>query len=248
MDEAPPPWRLLPPIEASGPWQMAIDRWLLQQAVAGDPRPILRFYRWSRPTLSLGRHQPEPDPGWTTRLENACVDLVRRPSGGGAVLHADDLTYALIWPQAPNSRREAYTAACSWLVEGFARLGLELQFGRVAASGPERNCFSRSTAADLVEPSGAKRIGSAQHWHRGCLLQHGSILIAPDGKLWQRIFGSSPPVLGPLPDAVRHWRDLADHLSLIAAETLQPPGQGAIKEVRLSPADWEEIHQRIRRP
>lgn len=244
MDDASLSWRWLAPIEASGDWQMAIDRWLLQRAVAGDRQPVLRCYRWSRPTLSLGHHQPLSDPGWQQALERGQIDLVRRPSGGGGVLHAGDLTYALVWPQAPSRRRQAYSQACAWLIEGFAQLGVSLGFGTAPATGPERHCFSSSTAADLIEASGSKRVGSAQHWHRGCLLQHGSILLTPPDQLWRQLFATPAPELTPLPAAARHWRDLASHLASVAAERLpQRAGGTPLETMRLSAADWQQIDQ-----
>lgn len=235
------PWHLLASIEAEGDWQMAIDRWLLARAVAGDPRPVLRFYRWSRPTLSLGRHQNGIDPAWSELATAGSLAMVRRPSGGGAVLHAGDLTYALIWPQAPASRRRAYDAASRWLMEGFSRLGLSLGFGTSPAAGRTEHCFSTSTAADLVESGGGKRVGSAQFWLRGCLLQHGSVLMQPPRALWLKVFRAPPPPLEPLPDAVRHWRDLADHLGRVAAGNLPGGGMDALVPMRLSAADWEAI-------
>lgn len=227
---------------------MAIDRWLLQRAVAGDNRPVLRCYRWSRPTLSLGHHQPLSDPNWQQAIAEGQIDLVRRPSGGGGVLHAGDLTYAMVWPQAPTRRRQSYAQACAWLIDGFERLGLPLRFGTSAASGPERHCFSSSTAADLIEATGRKRVGSAQHWRRGCLLQHGSILIDPPEPLWQQLFADAAPALTPLPEAVRHWRDLASHLAAVAADTLPGTTGRILETIRLSAADWEQIQRQRLEP
>ena len=243
MAADPTPWRLLPPIEADGSWQMAIDRWLLAQAVAGERRPVLRFYRWSRPTLSLGYHQRDLDPVWPELVTSGTLAMVRRPSGGQAVLHAGDLTYALVWPQAPASRRQSYAIASRWLVDGFERLGVSLGFGEAPARPSSNNCFSSSTAADLVEAGGGKRVGSAQLWRQGCLLQHGSVLIEPPEGLWRQVFGSAPPNLTPLPKAVRHWRDLAAHLADVAAETLQKDEAGPLEPMALSPTDWEQIRR-----
>ena len=211
--------RWIPPTVLHGAWQMAIDEWCLDQAVkafskAAKPGVVVRLYRWARPTLSLGFHQRQVLPGWHALVARGAVDLVRRPSGGRAVLHGGDLTYALIWSDPPRHRREAYRLACRWLQEAFAELGLPLQFGRQAATTGDSSCFATSTSADLVHPCGAKRIGSAQLWRRGCLLQHGSILIEPPGSLWRQVFAEDPPALpGPplaLGTLAAHLRSAAE--------------------------------------
>ena len=185
--------------ELDGAWQMAIDSWLLDQG-----RPSFRLYRWRRPTLSLGFHQHQLEPHWPDLVNQGVIDLVRRPSGGRAVLHAGELTYALVWPSPPPSRREAYRLSCVWLQLAFETLGLPLVFGDQAANLQQSNCFALSTAADLVHPGGGKRIGSAQLWRRGQLLQHGSILLDPPQALWQQVFGQELPPLPGLPGGPAH--------------------------------------------
>lgn len=186
-----------PTSRLSGPWQMAIDDWLLDQR-----RPALRFYHWSRPTLSIGFHQRRLDPRWLLLAGAGRLDLVRRPSGGGAVLHAGGLTYALVWPTPPRQRAEAYRLACLWLQEGFAALGWPLGFGHAAARPGTDNCFASATVADLVHghagPAAGKRVGSAQLWRRGCLLQHGEILLDPPAELWEAVFAAPPPAIPTL--------------------------------------------------
>jgi lipoate-protein ligase A len=217
---------------------MALDAWLLSQR-----RPALRLYRWGgRPTLSLGLHQRHLESHWLALARVGRLDLVRRPSGGRAVLHGGDLSYALVWPDAPGCRRQAYLEACSWLQVAFARMGLPLQFGHQAVRRQEPSCFATSTAADLVhvaitaknfgiepgriepgrmepermEPGGTdpwhirriKRIGSAQRWQSGCLLQHGAIMLEPPAELWQELFGGPPPPLPPLPLAAGELESL----------------------------------------
>lgn len=204
---------------------MGIDAWLLDQLLdqrgdpsghqAGDPpdpsppgavaplAAVLRLYRWSRPTLSLGYHQRRISPRWIALQQRGELDLVRRPSGGRAVLHGDDLCYALIWPGATGSRQQVYRRACHWLRQAFAAFDLPLHFGepprvqggRAGAADPA--CFASQTAADLIDAGGRKRVGSAQLWRRGCLLQHGSIPLAPSPQLWRQVFGTEPPP--PLP-------------------------------------------------
>ena len=178
---------------------MAIDDWLLDELAQGRGGPVLRLYRWSRPTLSLGWHQRSLQPHWADLPVEQGIELVRRPSGGRAVLHAGCLTYALLWPDPPASRPLAYRQACAWLREAFRELGQPLHPGTAAASGQRSSCFATSTAADLVHADGAKRVGSAQLWRRGRLLQHGSLLLDPPEALWRQVFGQPPPVLAPMP-------------------------------------------------
>jgi lipoate-protein ligase A len=180
---------------------MAIDEWLLDQAVAGGG-PALRFYRWQRASVSLGYHQRRIPEHWqhppAPEIAPEGLEWVRRPSGGRAVLHAGCLTYALVWPGAPADRALAYALACGWLRETFQALGLPLSHGRQLASRDRASCFASGTPADLVHACGAKRIGSAQLWRRGCLLQHGSVLLQPPAPLWTWLFGEPPPALPEL--------------------------------------------------
>lgn len=195
-----PGLRWLPTCTLPGAWQMAIDAWLLQQVSCGNREgPLLRFYSWSRPTLSLGKHQRTLDPRWCSLASQGRLAIVRRPTGGAAVLHGGDLTYALIWPNPPRSRRQAYHLTCRWLQDAFAEVGLPLAFGESPARLDQANCFATNTAADLVHAAGEKRIGSAQLW-KGCsLLQHGSIAIEPDQALWAAVFDQPAPNLPLLP-------------------------------------------------
>ncbi len=206
------PTRTLP-----GSWQMAIDAWLLDRLAAGDRGgPLLRFYHWSQPTLSLGKHQRAPEERWLRLAREGRLALVRRPTGGSAVLHGGDLTYALLWPAPPRQRREAYRLCCQWLREAFAALGQPLRFGDAPATAERTNCFASGTAADLVHDDGGKRVGSAQLWRSGALLQHGSVQLDPDDGLWRAVFGEPAPHLSALPltgdaleahllDAARRW-------------------------------------------
>jgi lipoate-protein ligase A len=165
---------------------MAIDNWLLDNALATRAAAsaaelaagslpaalagMLRFYQWPRPTLSLGFHQQRLPAHWLELAAAGVLDLVRRPSGGRAVLHGGDLTYALIWPSPPPQRAEAYRRSCRWLQRGFAAIDLPLGFGEAAFNRDRDSCFATSTAADLVHADG-----------------------------WRELFGVDPPVLPDLP-------------------------------------------------
>jgi lipoate-protein ligase A len=178
---------------------MALDDWLLDELVAGRGSAVFRLYTWSVPTLSLGFHQRRLEAHWGLLEEQGRIALVRRPSGGRAVLHGGCLTYALLWPDAPGPRTLAYRLASLWLQEGLASLGHPLRFGVGTTNQQSPSCFATSTAADLVEADGAKRVGSAQLWRQGHLLQHGSLQLDPTPELWKAVFGMEPPPLRALP-------------------------------------------------
>jgi lipoate-protein ligase A len=199
----------------SGCWQMALDGALLQRQ-----RPALRLYRWSHLTMSLGFHQQHLEPQWLDWHRRGQLDLVRRPSGGGAVLHGGDLCYALVLPCDRFNRVQAYTRICSWLQQSLGSLGEPLQFGNEQADG-NPNCFARSTTADLVNADGIKRVGNAQRWQRGWLLQHGSIQLDPPSDAWQALLPGSPHQAGLAVNA----RDLTDRLLSTARQHWRLPAR-----------------------
>lgn len=171
--------RLLPLVEADGPWQMAADQALLEGAAEAGTAS-LRFYTWPRATLSLGYFQPEAVRHSDARL--AALPWVRRPSGGEALVHDREVTYALALPPGSPWQRRGE----SWLwrmhgiiAEALAELGVT---ARPCGEGEERRlgealCFLHQTPADLLV-GGAKVVGSAQRKQRGALMQHGGILLA----------------------------------------------------------------------
>jgi lipoate-protein ligase A len=219
---------------------MAIDRWMLQQLLAGGA-PMLRLYRWRVPTLSLGRHQQRWPEHWLELQRQGRIALVRRPSGGRAVLHAGELTYALVQHPPERGREQAYRQACLWLQHAFRALGEPLHFGVAAAAAAQQrsSCFASATAADLVNATGAKRIGSAQLWRGPALLQHGSVLLDPPRELWLEVFGEAPPPLGPLPCT---GLELEQTLKHAAQQALCHSG---LEEQPLSPAEWSAVQQLI---
>lgn len=191
--------RLLVEPPAEGAWNMAVDEALLDQA-ADEGLASLRFYQWAEPTLSLGYFQCYDEREQHTPSRNAAV--VRRLSGGGALIHDRELTYSLCLPASHPLVREAvklYEFAHEALIETLAQSGVgACLHGNAAPFTPyERTdepflCFARRTFADVVltAPGGAgthssKIVGSAQRRRRGAVLQHGAVLlgtspIAPD--------------------------------------------------------------------
>lgn len=202
---------------------MALDRWLVEQHAAGLLPPTLRFYTWNPIALSLGYHQRRiPDHWYHLTWQGQPVALVRRPSGGRAVLHQGDLTYALIVSGVEGTRMQVYRELCQFLIGGWRSLNVDLQFGdqgRGYIHNP--NCFGTATAADLVRPDGSKLIGSAQLRHGGAILQHGSMRLDPDPTLFAAVF-DAPLHHAPLPLPATPAASIAiviDHLTAAARET-----------------------------
>ncbi|MGD1936447.1 MAG: lipoate--protein ligase family protein [Cyanophyceae cyanobacterium] len=193
----PSQWRYLPYTVAAGTEQMERDRQLLLNHVAGLIPSTLRFYGWSTPTISLGYHQHHYPDHWNTLIWNGePVPLVRRPTGGRAVLHQGGLTYAVVTSTVGTNREVAYQKLCQWLIDGFNDLGIPLNFGtnKILRSNKNNpNCFGLATGADLCLLDGTKVIGSAQVWRDSTVLQHGTILLNPDPALFETVFSTSLP-------------------------------------------------------
>jgi lipoate-protein ligase A len=202
---------------------MALDRWLLDQHAAGNLPPILRFYTWNPIALSLGYHQRHiPDHWQSFTWQGHPLELVRRPSGGRAVLHQGDLTYALVVSGFAGTRMQVYRELCAFLMRGWRSLSIDLYFGdqgRGYIHNP--NCFGTATAADLVRSDGTKLIGSAQLRRHNAILQHGSMRLNPDPELFAALF-DTPLQHFPLPlpgiQAERIATIIA-HLTTAATET-----------------------------
>lgn len=195
-------WRFIPLLQASGSIQMKIDEWLLEQHRQGKHPPTLRFYTWEPAAISLGYHQHRWPESWhTITWQGKFLELVKRPSGGRAVLHQGDLTYAVIASELGKNRTEAYQIICQFLIEGWHSLGLDLHYG-VAGRGyiHNPNCFGTATGADLVTNRGSKFIGSAQLRRGQAILQHGSMRLQPDPELFYQVFEeiNVTPPLGQL--------------------------------------------------
>ena len=176
-------WRFLDTLPAPGAWNMAVDVALMESVRAGSP-PILRFYRWSPPCLSLGRNQPAQGRYDTAALRERGWEAVRRPTGGRAVLHDRELTYsAVVWENRLGGPRATYSAINEALVAGLQRLGVRAELqprGSVRAPVPSLDpCFGEPVEGEVVA-GGRKLVGSAQMRERGILLQHGSLLLADD--------------------------------------------------------------------
>lgn len=226
------PCLILPHESADGPGNMALDEALLDAAV-GDPRAtMLRTYQWSAPTLSLGYFQAvsgaESDPRWRG------VPLVRRPTGGGAILHHHEVTYALVVPREhPLARRGAalYQAVHAALAELLRAHGV--------AAGPRGGfpesvsrirpflCFTDQDPEDIIA-GGIKIVGSAQRRRSGAVLQHGSLLLMRSD-LTPELPGAGD--LARIPVDVQIWTSLI-HRRIPEALGLLPEPRDVAPQIR----------------
>jgi lipoate-protein ligase A len=220
--------RLLPRAAADAPHNMAADEVLLESAAAGTAS--LRFYGWTEATVSLGYFQPERVRTEDPRL--AGLPLVRRPSGGGTLIHHFEVTYALGLPPGPP-----WQTGGSWLgrmhaiiAAALARLGVTARPHAPAGDAPFRGflCFQHLTAGDLLIGPG-KVVGSAQRRQRGALMQHGSILLA-----------ASPyaPRLPGIRELTGFDLPVAETCAAVVREFEQQTGWALI------PGDWTAVERR----
>lgn len=176
----------------TGAENMQRDSELLDFAVQNKlDYPIFRLYGWHPACISLGRNQQDAfiDKKF---LKDTGIDLVKRLTGGRALLHDNEITYSYICPVSclkhGENVRQSYVEISRILIDGFAKLGIELDFG---ASKPVNTkfdyCMLISTGADLCY-KGKKLIGSAQCRKEGYILQHGSILYDYNAALLEKIF------------------------------------------------------------
>ena len=179
----------------TGSENMQIDSDLLEGAIKQNlSEPIFRLYGWNPYCVSLGRNQ---DDGFLDKdfLKSNNIDIVRRLTGGRALLHADEITYSFICPVNYLENGEhvitSYKEICKILIDKFHLIGIDLDFGtkKQVKTGFDY-CMLVSTGADLCY-EGKKLIGSAQCRKQGYILQHGSILYSYDKQLLEKIFNEN---------------------------------------------------------
>lgn len=176
-------WRLLSDLPLTGARNMAVDEALLRAAGAGEAPPTLRLYDWQPPTLSLGFGQPlrDVDEG---RLAGHGWGLVRRLTGGRAILHIDELTYSITLPLghplARGSVVESYRRISAALGEAARAVGALAQAERAAERGAgSAVCFETPSHYELTV-NGRKLAGSAQARRFDGMLQHGALPLSGD--------------------------------------------------------------------
>ncbi len=179
-------WRLIVHPPAPGAWNMAVDEAIARTAARGDVPPTVRFYAWAPPCISLGRHQPLSEID-VSRAQERGIDIVRRPTGGRAILHVDEITYSVAGPaNEPRLRgavMDCYLRLSEGLTRGLEYLGLDV-FKADASVRAGRDvsaaCFEVPSAYEILTADGRKIVGSAQVRKRDWVLQHGAIPLYGD--------------------------------------------------------------------
>ena len=178
-------WRLLITSPARGAWNMAVDESILEHIRYGDSLPTLRLYAWDPACLSLGHAQPFSDVD-VNRLKERGWHVVRRATGGRAILHTDELTYSVIAPddepRVAGGVLESYNRLAQALLLAVKDLNLhvEMKQGKADENGtPNPICFEVPSAYEITV-DGKKLIGSAQARKKEGVLQHGSLPLTGD--------------------------------------------------------------------
>ena len=176
----------------TGAENMQIDSNLLDDAISKNLKePIFRLYGWSPACISLGRNQKDDFLDYDF-LKSENIDVVRRLTGGRALLHDNEITYSFICPfdylRNGENVTESYKEISQILIDNFKKFGIELTLGGEKSIHTKFDyCMLISTGADLCY-KGKKLIGSAQCRKEGYILQHGSILYDYNKKLLEKIF------------------------------------------------------------
>ena len=174
-------WRLFDTGARDGAWNMACDVALMERA-RRTGESVFRVYAWSNPTLSFGRHEAARGRFDAGRIAADGVQLVRRPTGGRALLHHREVTYSVTAPVNPaESLKESMARINRWLLRALHQLAVPaVEAQEPRSMRPEgASCFAMPAPGELTL-GGRKLVGSAQVRHDGALLQHGSILLDDD--------------------------------------------------------------------
>ena len=213
-------WTLLvDPVGRPGWHNMAMDQALLDLA-AGEGRSFLRLYRWQPSCLSFGRHEPALRRYDRAAIDRLGLETVRRPTGGRAVWHAEELTYAVAAPaNLFGSLPQAYQRIHAVLAAALQALGFPATLAAAPARGSAVDsgaCFAAPAGGEVML-QGMKVVGSAQLRERGAMLQHGSLLL-----------GGSQATVGA-----------------VTLGVAPPDGSIALAAVRGSPVGFDEVARAV---
>ncbi|VAX16605.1 Lipoate-protein ligase A [hydrothermal vent metagenome] len=176
-------WRLIEDGPAPGEWNMAVDTALLESAEAGASAPTLRLYGWDRATLSIGYLQKKD--GWIDLeyLEKNRIPVVRRPTGGRALVHDDEVTYSVTIPSSSlfyGSLRQIYGMVTGAIVKALGDIGVKADTGR-AQPGSRASALCHATKTSFeISLKGRKIVCGAQRRLKSSAMQHGAIALGVD--------------------------------------------------------------------
>ena len=240
-------WRLLIAAPRSGAENMARDT-ALQARAARTGETVFSIYSWSRPTLSFGRNQPASGLYDVDKIRGAGIDVVRRPTGGRAILHHREVTYSVTAPKDAAPLRETYARINLILQTGLRQLGVSVEPAspsQRAGAPSAQPCFETPGEGELVA-HGGKLVGSAQWRDDYSLLQHGSILVdddqstLPDFVVGVDAVSESVPVpatlhalLGRSPDAAEVASAMFDAVRLLEDAEASELAEGDVRDEAL---------------
>jgi lipoyl(octanoyl) transferase len=195
-------WRALVTPPARAAWNMACDHVLAEAVGRGESSPLLRFFGWAPPAVSLGHNQPlRGREGAVRELRRRGYDVVRRPTGGAAVLHSREVTYSVALPPDTPFSDPGPRFVCARIhaailrglgfmgVEGLTQEGFDpaRNGGAGRAGSGAQSCFAAASRSEIVW-QGRKLVGSAQRRLGRAILQHGSILLEGDQEALRQVW------------------------------------------------------------
>jgi lipoate-protein ligase A len=244
-------WRLLVTEPLDGATNMAVDEALLRSRIQGGGPPTVRLYGWRPATVSLGYAQPLDATVDRARLGALGIGLVRRPTGGSAILHEPperEVTYSVVaragdFPGADDVL-ETYRVLGRGLAAGLGRLGVPAELaplvrGRRDPADLPAFCFRRTGAYEIAV-GGRKLVGSAQRRQRGAFLQHGSVVLDSDPARIRAVFPHEPePTRGmtTLAAELGHRPDVGAVEAALAAGLAEALGM-PLGPASLAPEEW----------
>src|SRR5262245_563149 len=202
-------WRLLVTEPLDGAANMAVDEALLRARILTSSGPTVRFHGWRPATVSLGYGQPLDETVDRARCASLGIGLVRRPTGGSAILHEPperEVTYSVVARErgvpGADDVLETYRVLGQGLAAGLGQLGVSAELAplvreRHAGVGVPTFCFRRAGAYEITV-GGRKLVGSAQRRQRGAFLQHGSVLLGADSDRIRAVFPRETDPTAPL--------------------------------------------------
>lgn len=197
-------WRLLVDDPQDGAWNMAVDEAILLQRKNGTTLSTLRIYSWQKRTVSLGYFQ-RVDKNTADFCGQNNIDLIRRPTGGGFVLHDQEITFSVVFSrQDLRDQRQAveyFRIIATCIQNALSTMGVTVSLEENVFSGKDNHffCFNNPTKYDLLV-NGKKVCGSAQRRYRDIILQQGSLILRTPGDpvFWQQAAGLEEVLRQPI--------------------------------------------------